>query len=66
VTKIGDQEFVLPLRYEIHSRDGKYLSWNEADFRLYRKFGAEASIKFDTPDETPEKTPEKPPVKKKP
>ena len=62
VTKIADQEFVLPLRYEIHSRDGKYLVWNEADFRLYRKFGAEASITFDTPDEPPEK----PPVKKKP
>ena len=63
VSKIADQEFVLPLRYEIRSREGKYLAWNEADFRLYRKFGAEASITFDTADEKEE--PPKPPVKKK-
>lgn len=62
VTRIAGQEFVLPLRYEIHSRDGKYLVWNEADFRLYRKFGAEASITFDSPEEPPAK----PAVRKKP
>jgi hypothetical protein len=62
VTKIADQEFVLPVKYEIHSREGKFLVWNEADFRLYRKFGAEASITFDSADDPPEK----PPVKKKP
>jgi hypothetical protein len=60
--KIADQEFVLPVKYEIHSREGKFLVWNEADFRLYRKFGAEASITFDSVDEPPEKAP----VKKKP
>jgi hypothetical protein len=63
VTKIADQEFVLPLKVEMRSREGKYLIWNETDFRLYRKFGAEASITFDTADEKEE--PPKPPVKKK-
>lgn len=65
VTKIAEQEFVLPLKYEVRSRDGRYLVWNEAEFRLYRKFGAEASITFDTPEEPPKSDKDKPPVKKK-
>ena len=61
--KIADQEYVLPLKTEIKSRDGKYLTWNEADFHLYRKFGAEATITFDTPDAIPEeKTKEEPAI----
>jgi len=30
-------------------RSGKFLSKNEVEFRMYRKFGAEAIIKFETP-----------------
>jgi hypothetical protein len=59
--KVGDQEYVLPLKTEIRSRDGKYLTWNEAEFHLYRKFGADTTITFDTPDELPaDKTQEQP------
>jgi hypothetical protein len=60
---IGDgQEFVLPLKVTVRSRSGKLLTKNEIEFRMYRKFGAEATLKFDTPEPLPEeKTAEKPP-----
>jgi hypothetical protein len=58
---ISAQEYVLPLRAEIRMRQGKYLSKNEIEFRMYRKFGAETSITFDTPPPLPaEKTQEQP------
>jgi len=66
--KIGETEHVLPLRAEIRMREGKDLRKNEVEFRLYRKFGADATIKFDTPDPLPEEatkeTPAVPPAKK--
>lgn len=60
--KIADQQYLLPLRAVVRSRVGKLLSKNEVEFRLYRKFGTEATIKFeDTPEPLPEeKTKEKP------
>ncbi|HWZ31966.1 MAG TPA: hypothetical protein VNX18_11555 [Bryobacteraceae bacterium] len=70
VAKISDQEFILPLKWEMHSRDGKYLVWNSAEYALYRKFETTSTLTFDTPDPVPEsKTKEEPvapPVKKKP
>lgn len=47
-TKIGEQEFVLPLRAEVRMRAAKLLSRNEVEFRLYRKYGADTTITFDT------------------
>ena len=71
--KIADQEFILPVKWDMHSRDGRYMVWNSAEFALYRKFGAEATIKFDSTDDPdpkagdkPETPPAKPPVKKQP
>jgi hypothetical protein len=62
--KIADQQYVLPLKTEIRSARGKYLTLNEADFHLYRKFGADTSIKFDTtPDEIPADQTKEEPVK---
>jgi hypothetical protein len=59
--KIAEQEYVLPLKTELRSRAGRYLTWNEAEFHLYRKFGTETTITFDTPDPIPaEKTKEEP------
>ncbi len=54
--KIGDREYLLPLKAVIRMRHYKYLSKNEVEFRLYRKFSAEAKIEFDasTPDPLPE------------
>ncbi len=65
-TKIGDSEYLVPIKAVITSATTKYLARNDKEFRLYRKFGAETTIKFDTPeplpaDKTQEKPPEKPP-----
>lgn len=51
--KISDVEHVLPLRAEVRMREGKNLLKNEVEFHMYRKFGAEATIKFETPDPLP-------------
>lgn len=61
-TKIGDNEFILPLKAELRSREGQYHIKNDVEFRMYRKFGAETSITFDTtPEPLPaEKTKEEP------
>ena len=61
-TNISGQPFLLPLKSELHSREGKLLVKNETEFRLYNKFGAEAIIQFgDTPEPLPEeKTKEEP------
>lgn len=35
--KIGGQMYLLPLKADQHSKDGKSLIWNEVEFRDYRK-----------------------------
>jgi len=55
-TKIGDREFYLPLvaSLKMHSRGGVWTK-NVKEFQLYRKFSADAAIKFDgqePPDDT--------------
>jgi len=71
-TKIGDQEYTLPFHFDLHSREDKAISDNEAQYKLYRKFGSESTITF-TDEPTPEDqlkeqpaTPDqpKPPTKK--
>ena len=46
---IGDNRFLLPVHSEILSceRRNGYCSRNVIDFRDYRKFTADSSIKFD-------------------
>jgi hypothetical protein len=51
---VSDAEFMLPLKSEMRMRQGRLLVKNEVEFRLYRKFGAEATISFDTPDSLPD------------
>ncbi|MCS6951984.1 MAG: hypothetical protein RMK57_01010 [Bryobacterales bacterium] len=53
-TNIGGREYMLPLRAVVRMRRGKFLTKNEVEFRLYRKFEAEATITFDTPEPLPE------------
>src|SRR5579862_8931234 len=53
-TKISDQSFVLPMAAEVRTREGRTLGKNVMQFSLYRKFGADATITFDTPDAIPE------------
>jgi hypothetical protein len=62
--EIGDQKFMLPLKAVVRMREGKALVKNDVEFRLYRKFAAEATLTFgeETPEPLPEeKTTEQPP-----
>ncbi len=60
-TDIAGNAYLLPLRAVVRMREGKFLIKNEVEFRLYRKFGAEATITFDTPEPlSDEKTQEQP------
>lgn len=44
--KIGDHYYVVPLKADLHSKEGKTLIWNEVEYRDFRKPGPEtASIK---------------------
>jgi hypothetical protein len=66
-TKIGDREFLLPLGADVRMHaDGQWTK-NVKEFRLYRKFSADAVIKFDSEelnslpdDKTKEQTPQPP------
>lgn len=46
--EISGQQFLLPVRSEMIMRDSKSVNKNEVEFRNYRKYSAEAVIKFDT------------------
>jgi hypothetical protein len=52
-TKIGDREYLLPYHFELDSKEDRFLSKNSADYRLYRKFGTEATITFGDIDAAP-------------
>ncbi|MGA2881146.1 MAG: hypothetical protein ABSG13_19530 [Bryobacteraceae bacterium] len=58
---IGDMQYMLPLKSVLTSKRDRQMTKNDIEFRLYRKFGTESSIKFETPDPLPEdQTKEKP------
>lgn len=64
---INGQYFLLPLRSEMRMRSGKLLVKNEVEFRMYRKFGADTVITFDTDlDELPPEQFEEQPATEKP
>ena len=54
LTKIGDADYMLPLKAVLTSKLARYATKNDIEFRLYRKFETGSSIKFDTPDALPE------------
>jgi hypothetical protein len=59
--KIGSNDYMLPLKAVVSSRTARYNTKNDVEFRMYRKFGTETTIKFDTPEPLPEdKLKEKP------
>jgi hypothetical protein len=64
-TQIGEREYLLPLKAAIRSRQAKFLSKNEVEFRLYRKFAADTTITF-TPDPLPESETKEQPVQAPP
>lgn len=64
LSKISGQEYLLPLKSELRSREGRFLIKNEVEFRLYNRFGAETNIQFgDVPDALPEDTTKEQPAK---
>jgi|SRR5579884_905382 len=61
--KIGDNEYLLPLKAVLVSKLSRVMTQNEIEFRMYHRYGAEATVTFG--DEPPpplpeEKTKEKP------
>jgi hypothetical protein len=50
---ISGNSFLLPLKARVRMRQDKMLARNEVEFRLYRKFSAEATISFDEIDNLP-------------
>lgn len=61
--EIGGQPYMLPLHSDVRSREGNYRAWNEVTYRSYHKYGAEASISFDTGDQPADKLKEEKPKK---
>jgi hypothetical protein len=43
---IGGQQYMLPMRSDVRSREARYQSWNEVTFSGYRKFSADTNITF--------------------
>ncbi len=44
---VGQQQYMLPLRAEVRMKDPHYTNKNVVEFRLYRKFTADAAISYD-------------------
>ncbi len=57
---ISDIPHLLPLKAEVRMRAGRELSRNDVEFRLYRKFTADATISFDEIDDLEALPPEPP------
>jgi hypothetical protein len=64
--EISDRPYLLPLKSELRSREGRLLVKNETEFHRYRKFGVDVSVSFDTPDPIPEEKTKEEPVRQDP
>lgn len=51
---IGDMQYMLPLKAVLTSKLSRFMTRNDIEFRLYRKFETGSTIKFDTPDPLPD------------
>lgn len=49
-TRIGDGDYLLPLQFELRSREGVQLIRNEVDFDNYRKFNVVSVITYGSQD----------------
>ncbi len=54
-TRIGETSYLLPLTFELRSRQGNVLIKNDVDYDGYRKFTADSSLTFNAPDDPPKK-----------
>lgn len=50
-TRIGDSDYLLPLTFELRSREGNVQIKNDVDYDQYRKFTADSSVNFSAPDQ---------------
>ena len=48
-TRIGDADYLLPLEFELRSRERRGLIKNDVTYSDYRKFGADSNITFGVP-----------------
>ncbi len=53
-TRIGEADYLLPLEFELRSREGIHLIKNDVTYDGYRKFNADATITFDSPGPAPQ------------
>jgi hypothetical protein len=58
-TRIGDADYLLPLNFELRSREGNVRVKNDVDYDGYRKFTADSSVNFSAPDAPPAQPPKK-------
>ncbi len=66
VGDVGDNQYLLPLKVLVLSRVGRITTKNEVEFRLYHKYGAESTVKFDTAAPPPPLTDEDAPKEETP
>ena len=52
-TRIGNSDYLLPLTFELRSREGKVGIKNDVDYDDYRKFSADSVVTFSAPDPPP-------------
>ena len=62
-TRIGDGDYLLPLSFELRSREGNVTIKNDVDYEDYRKFGSDATIKFGSANPSVGENPRNGPVK---
>lgn len=62
--EIAGGRYMLPLKAVMRMRDGRLLAKNDVEFRMYRKFAAEAIVSYEPPPPPlpEEKTKEQPPT----
>jgi hypothetical protein len=46
-TRIGEGDYLLPLEFELRSREGAHQIKNDVTYEAYRKFTADTNITFD-------------------
>jgi hypothetical protein len=63
--KIGDGEYLLPLKSVLTVGRSNFASKNEIEFRMYRKFETGSTIRFDTPEPLPDEQIKEKPVEDK-
>src|SRR5580698_8775314 len=58
-TRIGDADYLLPLNFELRSREGNVRIKNDVDYDQYRKFTADSSVSFGAGDDSSQPPPKK-------